>query len=177
MEVFWRLVGAAASKLGMRNWETEARIKKLPAKQEDESDEDDDDAIPTDEVHKLLPRPAATQKQCPRLRTNLQTNFIHESIYESSDGDFVWITPHHRKASRRDVANLEKIIVGMTGRNAYLKPDDPPQELLQVELETELLYGVGKADANTGKSVLMPNMHRTTSFHNHRKSRSTCSEK
>jgi hypothetical protein len=38
----------------------------------------------------------------------------------------------HTQTQQRDIESLDKIISGMTGHKAYLKPDHPPQEMLQL---------------------------------------------
>ena len=117
---------------GMRKWSTQSRMAAFPTQDgahrfdmyRDEEPAGEDDAAPV--------LPTGQQRQCPRLRSNPHMSFNHETIYQSQDGDFFWFRPHHRRASRRDVEALDRLLSGMTGRNADLKPDKPPQELLRL---------------------------------------------
>jgi len=121
-------------KKGMRKWSTDARIMAFPTQERTGSlFEDFNDEEPAAEedgmVHVL---PAGQKKQFPKLRSNVHMSFNHDNIYQSQDGDFFWFQLQHRRASRRDVEALDRLLSGMTGRNADLKPNEPPQEMLRL---------------------------------------------
>eukprot|EP00283_Hemiselmis_rufescens_P012874 CAMPEP_0173456106 /NCGR_PEP_ID=MMETSP1357-20121228/55487_1 /TAXON_ID=77926 /ORGANISM="Hemiselmis rufescens, Strain PCC563" /LENGTH=243 /DNA_ID=CAMNT_0014423293 /DNA_START=42 /DNA_END=770 /DNA_ORIENTATION=+ len=50
---------------------------------------------------------------------------------EKSDG-YLWYEPYHMKGSPQDTTLLQQILFNISGRNAYLKPDEPPPIMLNL---------------------------------------------
>ena len=122
-------------KKGMRKWSTDARMKAFPTQERSrggllEDYNDEEPAVEDDGMLHVLP--AGQKKEFPKLRSNAHMSFNHDNIYQSQDGDFFWFQLHHRRASRRDVEALDRLLSGMTGRNADLKPSEPPQDMLRL---------------------------------------------
>jgi hypothetical protein len=130
----------AGAQAGMRAWSTKHRIQTFPRRKQDEGGllqmdtEEEPDSPPGGfcEAGEVFTLPSGQKRPKRQLRTNVKMSFVHESLYESKEDEYLWFRPAHRRASKRDVAALGRLIADMSGRFADLKPDEPPHEMLQL---------------------------------------------
>jgi hypothetical protein len=149
------MVDPAESKRKMRAWSTDKRVDTLKETRarglkELVFQEDNllDSLVLDDEMPDL---PPSNRRASRQLTKSLQMSYLHESIQETKNKDFWWFQPSHRRASRQDIAALDRVVSGMTGRNAYLKTEAPPIAML-------LLLPRMSAETETERDLILTSM-------------------